>query len=60
MSFMFHEDSPLFLLLGVDIDAKDLNRYALGRCLDAIHKFGPERLYLAIAAQVSCRRENLV
>ena len=48
----FHEDSPLCLLLGVDIDAKDLNRYALGRCLDAIHKFGPERLYLAIAAQV--------
>lgn len=48
----FHRRSPLYLLLGVDISSKDLNRYALGRCLDAIHKFGPQRLYLAIAAQV--------
>lgn len=43
---------PLALLLGKDIDPSALNRHALGRCMDAIHQFGPERLFLMISRQV--------
>lgn len=43
---------PLALLLGKDIDPIAINRHALGRCLDAIHQFGPERLFMMVSRQV--------
>lgn len=48
----FHQQSPLALLLGKHVDPSELNRHVLGRCLDAIHLFGPERLFMLLSKQV--------
>lgn len=48
----FLRQKPLPLLLGKDIDPSALNRHTLSRCLDSIHQFGPERLFLLVAREV--------
>ena len=43
---------PINLLLGDDVSADDLNRYALARCLDKIHEYGPVRLFMLLSYHV--------
>ena len=44
---------PVALLLDPKVQVEELNRYALARCLDKIHDFGPVRLYLMVAAYIA-------
>lgn len=48
----FYQKRPLPLLFGKTVYPSEINRYALGRCLDAIHKFGPERLFMGVSRHV--------
>jgi transposase len=47
----FFKDKPVERLLGKDIKAEHLNDDTLGRALDSIYKYGPEKLYGLLAAQ---------
>ena len=48
----FNRTTPLALLLGKNVDPSELNRHALARCLDAIHRIGPEYLFMKVSKQV--------
>ena len=52
LSERFFRDKPVDRLIGEGIEAGHLNDDVLGRALDAIYAYGPERLYPQIAAPV--------
>lgn len=54
----FFEDKPIEVLLGKGIEPSQLNDTSLGRCLDAIHRYGCTTLYANVAAQI-CQRLGL-
>lgn len=47
----FFKDKPVERLLGKDIKAEHLDDDTLGRALDSIYEYGPEKLYGLLAAQ---------
>ena len=47
----FFQNKPLDRLLGPGICAEHLNDDTLGRALDAIYRYGPDRLYASVASQ---------
>lgn len=61
----FFQDKPLDRLLGPGVLAEQLNDDALGRALDAIHRYGPTELFAPLAAQavkrlgLACRTGHL-
>ncbi|MFA1820111.1 DUF4277 domain-containing protein [Virgibacillus oceani] len=42
----FFEDQDVEMLFGSDVEASDINEYALGRALDALHKANPWKVYI--------------
>lgn len=62
---LFFRDKPVERLIGEGIEAEHLNDDTLGRSLDAIYKYGPDRLYPQLAAEIvknlglSCRFGHL-
>jgi transposase len=55
---LFFENCPLELLFGEGVEAKDFNRFKLGRVLDRCYNYGTELLFSEIALNV-CRQENV-
>lgn len=51
----FFANIPIDALLNLDISAKELNRELLGRYLDIIHDFEPDKLFVKLAA-ATCRK----
>ena len=51
----FFARKPINVLLNQDIRAQDLNRDVLGRFLDEVSEFGPERLFVLVAKQTAER-----
>lgn len=54
----FFEQKPLDLLIRPGIKKDELNRHKLGRTLDAIHKYGCEKLFNEIALNI-CMQEEI-
>jgi transposase len=52
LSEQFFQDKPVDRLIGEGIEAVHLNDDVLGRALDSIYDYGPDRLYPQIAAPV--------
>lgn len=48
---LFFQDKPVERLLGPGVEAEHLNDDALGRALDKIYAYGPDKLYAPLAAQ---------
>lgn len=59
LSSHFFEDKPLDLLLGIDVEAHDINDDMLGRHLDAIADYGTTKLFSEIAFEI-CLENNLL
>ena len=55
---LFFENCPLELLFDEGVEAKDFNRFKLGRVLDRCYNYGTELLFSEIALNV-CRQENV-
>ena len=49
MTETFYRDKPVELLIGKGLKAKHFNDDALGRTLDALHKYGTTKLFCSIA-----------
>jgi transposase len=47
---LFFQDKPVGRLIGKGLEAQHLNDDVLGRALDAIYAYGPDRLYPQLAA----------
>lgn len=54
----FFRDKPVNRLIGEGVEAEHLNDDVLGRALDAIYKYGPEKLYPQLAC-ISVERLDL-
>lgn len=59
MTSRFFEGKPVERLLGKDISASDLNDDTLGRALDVIADFGPEKLLASLAFEIGGKRNLL-
>ena len=55
----FLHDKPVHRLLGKHVRAKDFTDDALGRCLDAIYKYGATKLFSDIAFSVASQLDLL-
>jgi transposase len=47
----FFHDKPVERLIGEGVEAQHLSDSTLGRALDAIYEYNPEKLYLLLAAR---------
>jgi len=54
----FFENKPLSLLFREGVEAKDFNRFKLGRVLDRCHNYGTELLFSEISLNV-CHQEEV-
>ena len=55
----FLENKPVARLFGQDLNAHDFNDDALGRCLDAIHSYGENKLFSEIAFPIALKYKLL-
>ncbi len=53
LSPQFFEDKALSVLFGEDVEAEQLNDYALARSLDACYRYGVTELFAEIANEIS-------
>jgi len=56
MTSQFFKGKPVAQLLGKDIQASDLNDDTLGRALDTIAEYGPEKLFASVAFEIGKSR----
>lgn len=55
----FFQSKPMQLLLGEDVQARDLNDHALGKALDEIAAYGSTKLFAELAFSIA-EREGLL